>query len=90
MDVGFTMQVAYFKKTDTAEPVDLSCIPDGKIDFSLLGQELGLDPSAIKLNGTGISKTGLQSAYTWSRSRRNSKRRENLLVRKMILLLSLV
>ena len=59
------MLVAYFK-TDTSGPVRFLCTPDGRIDFIELGQEFGLDPMSIDLNGTRIPKTrGLKLDIIW-------------------------
>ena len=56
----FGMQAVYFK-TDTSQPLEFACTPGGRIGFSELGEEFGLDPRSIKLNSSRFPKEGLKS-----------------------------
>ena len=57
------MKLVYFK-TETSGPVRCECTPDGRIDFSVLGEEFRLYPRSIKLNGTLFCRAGLCSEST--------------------------
>lgn len=63
VDVGFTMQVVYFK-TGASEHVGL-CTHDGRIDFCRLSREFKLDPTTVKLNGILLSLVKPLSEETW-------------------------
>lgn len=59
------MEPVYFK-TDISGGAEVICTPDGRIDFSALGVEFGLDPESIKLNRARFLMRELKSTSTSS------------------------